>query len=517
MSGSATKDARVLVVIVDSFLTAARLRGGDAIADDLQTSLDLSVATIDELVSHKDLQGLLSEYAANRLVVCTGADDALGAIQAVCRRAGVDPLGVEVVRFGGWSAETDANGHGEAALRALGPTILAAAAKARAFAGSRPENARMRFSAQGAVSRRGLFSTAYATTEPAPTINRDACHAASGCSRCVEACPHGVLTNDEGRILVDADTCTSCGVCVAECPWRAVELPHWSAPEVEAAVAALLPEQAAAGPAVMFTCQHANAEGGRGWVPVPVPCQAYVTAPLLLSVLARGAAAIGVRSCGDRCNTGRSDQVRQRVAFCREVLRAAGRDATRVVLAGEDPPPADGGSTLANDGLTPRTGTTSQVFGWQAASTVLADAAARFGLPDLALEHPGSPLGRVEIDEDSCTLCATCCAACPTDALSYAGGTDATLLHEPARCIACGSCVAVCPEIARGAVALRRETDLPRVREGAFAAATDSEVHCVRCGRPFASTRMLERLVELLGELPTPILSERCPDCRNLP
>ena len=44
-----------------------------------------------------------------------------------------------------------------------------------------------------------------------------------GCRRCVEVCPHQVLTMQENlAAIVDRDACMECGACARNCPTRAV-------------------------------------------------------------------------------------------------------------------------------------------------------------------------------------------------------------------------------------------------------------------------------------------------------
>jgi len=44
-----------------------------------------------------------------------------------------------------------------------------------------------------------------------------------GCRRCVEVCPHQVLTMQENlAAVVDRDACMECGACARNCPTRAV-------------------------------------------------------------------------------------------------------------------------------------------------------------------------------------------------------------------------------------------------------------------------------------------------------
>lgn len=45
----------------------------------------------------------------------------------------------------------------------------------------------------------------------------------TGCTKCVEVCPHGVFEITEGKArIVDRDACMECGACAMNCPVGAV-------------------------------------------------------------------------------------------------------------------------------------------------------------------------------------------------------------------------------------------------------------------------------------------------------
>jgi pyruvate formate lyase activating enzyme len=44
------------------------------------------------------------------------------------------------------------------------------------------------------------------------------------CKSCIDACPRGALTLDEGGLHIDRDICIGCGTCARECPSGAIEL-----------------------------------------------------------------------------------------------------------------------------------------------------------------------------------------------------------------------------------------------------------------------------------------------------
>ncbi len=45
----------------------------------------------------------------------------------------------------------------------------------------------------------------------------------TGCGRCIEVCPHGVFTLENGKaVLKEKDACIECGACRKNCAFEAV-------------------------------------------------------------------------------------------------------------------------------------------------------------------------------------------------------------------------------------------------------------------------------------------------------
>lgn len=45
----------------------------------------------------------------------------------------------------------------------------------------------------------------------------------TGCGRCEEVCPHGVLALLNGKAaIIDLDACMECGACTRNCPFEAI-------------------------------------------------------------------------------------------------------------------------------------------------------------------------------------------------------------------------------------------------------------------------------------------------------
>lgn len=437
------------------------------------------------------------------LAFCS-ADLAHGPVQAAARRAGLDPLGVEIVDV------NVAGGDIERLILLLG----AAVARAQCFAGSAPENARMIF--PKAVTRRALLKLRIAEYVSVPSIESSRCVADRGCRACVEACPRGAIVLSDGAISIDPARCDRCGLCTTACPVEAVVDPTVTPAQLDAQVRTLLdPSIGPPGPrGILFTCRRSRrVESASGWYPVGVPCTGMAPASWLLAPLLLGAAGVAVRLCGDgECPLERDETALQRVAFSRRLLGLIGWSEDRVAAAPGDLllAPVPGPDHVARD-----------IFAPGAAGHVL-HALAERGSDGSAfvLEHPGSPVGIVEIRADACTVCGMCARTCPTEALVVAPRDGAVeITFDGVRCTACGQCVASCPEVARGAIALQRVASRDALARGATRLAGSDVASCLRCGRPVAPHAMLRRVAGLLGpedRRMMQILEHYCLDCRAI-
>jgi ferredoxin len=154
----------------------------------------------------------------------------------------------------------------------------------------------------------------------------------------------------------------------------------------------------------------------------------------------------------------------------------------------------------------------NELWDWHAASSVAK--AATFNLSqekrtslDFAFDHlskdrkveeiqlpAGAPFGALRVNKQTCTLCKACIGACPEAALLDSPETPSLRFIER-NCVQCGLCANTCPEDAIQLV--------PRLLLGAQAKepVTLNEAepfHCVRCGKPFGTRRMVENM---LGKL----------------
>ncbi|MFV0562857.1 4Fe-4S binding protein [Malaciobacter mytili] len=123
------------------------------------------------------------------------------------------------------------------------------------------------------------------------------------------------------------------------------------------------------------------------------------------------------------------------------------------------------------------------------------------GQEDLGVVKTGEHLhyGKVNINEDKCTLCLACVGACNVDALK-AYPEDNTLRLNPSICTACGYCELSCPEkdcltIQQDIIELNPSWFLQRV------VAKDELFACVECGKEFATKKAVEKIANIMGPI----------------
>lgn len=454
--------------------------------------------------------------AARLVLAGCSAPSRLSGLQAQVRRAGVDPLGVQLV---GLERLRETKGPATEVAKLL---LAAAVARSQAFRGAAPQNAKAVFLSgrDWAATRRALFTLPPLTYVPVPTINRELCTAATGCRLCAAACPYGAIGEREHAIAVDKARCHSCGVCVTACPTRAVEFPGHSPEELEAQLAALLttdldlPQRN-----VVFLCKEAQTPPNDGWLPVQVSCLAMVPVSAVLYALARGANEVALASCGEQCPAQLLAVTQGKSDYCGELLQCIGGEPGRVVFAASSgmlPDPSSAHFAAPRKAAPPDR---LPLWGPGAAAGAVQALIGQYDLGgDVNLVHPASPLGVVRIRPDVCTGCGACANSCPTGALAYQEqGDEMSLAFDPRLCVACGTCLAVCPEISAGAIQVGPAT-VSRLLEGGPQELFRSRVaRCERCGAAFASLSMLRRIAAVLQEEALPdYMSRRCPDCRGV-
>ena len=356
----------------------------------------------------------------------------------------------------------------------------------------------------------------------------------TGCTRCIDVCSTRAISSDGdgNRVKVEPHLCMGCGGCATVCPSGAMTYAYPRVPDMGLRIKTLLQVYRDAGgedPCLLF---HNATDGreliarlarrGKGLPAHVIPLEVFHVASLgldlMLGAIALGASRFTVLAAGSEPE-GYHEALGQQLRLAQHIVSGLGLDQGRFELLRCGDPAAL--ERAVWNAPRPRT-LTPATFNLSKSKRTTLD----FAFDHLLRHAPirkeeiplpvGSPYGRVDVDQQKCTMCLACVGACPEGALIDAKDKPQLRFIER-NCVQCGLCEKTCPEEAislRTRLLLSAEATQPRVLN------EDKVFACVRCGKPFANQRIIENM---LGRLTShsmfqdPAALRRlqmCQDCR---
>ncbi len=354
----------------------------------------------------------------------------------------------------------------------------------------------------------------------------------NGCSRCLDVCPAGAIKSMGDHVNVDPAICGGCGLCGAVCPSGAVQTAYPPSDQLLSEIARLLEYYTEAGGKNASLLLHDASYGlelievmaryGRGLPAHVLPVSMHAVGRAGHDLIV-GAIALGYEQVFILLNPNKPSENEPLVAqrqLAETMLAGVGVSGNgRIVLLDDADP--DVISDKLHQKSSKRAGKPAPFspVGTPRGYTRLAmrglAASNKIKQPIISLPN-GAPYGRVNIDIDNCTICLSCVGACPAGALQDNPDAPQLLFREDA-CLQCGICVATCPE---KVIKLEPQFNLTDSAMAAELVVEDTPFSCTECGKPFGSTRSIEKVISKLSDHSMFQQSARtdmlkmCEDCR---
>ena len=312
------------------------------------------------------------------------------------------------------------------------------------------------------------------------------------CGKCAEVCPTvAIVKEDETKHLHFSHIdCHGCGGCVSVCPSGSMD--YSQMPRAAFYEIAKLYE----GKTALIIPRKMELEGLRvtlpsNVLPFAIEGEKYLHEAHLMSLLQESGSSVIFYS--DFISKGTGDVI----ALINQAYQAKyGTPAIYVAMNREDLEAA-----LSQAGMIAQSRHGINEEGLKKREIFAARLAWMVGSENLGTISSGEHVryGDVKIDASKCTLCLSCVGACNVRALT-AHPEDNSLRLNSAICTSCGYCEMTCPEkgcmeVVRGEIALEPSYFTQRVM------AQDTLFACIECGKPFATSKSIERIASMMAPL----------------
>ena len=353
-----------------------------------------------------------------------------------------------------------------------------------------------------------------------------------GCSRCIDVCPAGAIMSLGDHVNIDPAICGGCGLCGAVCPSGAAQTTYPPIDQLFLDMANLHDYFQEAGGKEPSLLLHDDTYGTEMIQTIARFGPGLPASLMPISMHAMGRAghdtmiaaiALGYHQVFVLLNPSKSPEnnpLVDQAALARSMLSGVKADAENRIILIDAADPDVVAQILYNSPC--KSKTKPAPFSPVGSPRSMTRLAMR-GLANtndstgVTIELPdGSPYGRVKIDTDNCTICLSCVSACPAGALQDNPDAPQLLFREDA-CLQCGICVATCPE---KVITLVPQLNLADNAMAAELVVEDTPFDCTKCGKPFGSSKSIERVISKLADHSMFQQSARtdmlkmCEDCR---
>jgi ferredoxin len=329
-----------------------------------------------------------------------------------------------------------------------------------------------------------------------------------GCDRCIEVCSTEAISAAGDHIRVEPHLCMGCGACATVCPSGAMQYNFPSVSYWSGKLKSALEAYRTAGGEDACLLLH-NPTDGSALVQASalpsnvIPLETFHVASIgvdwLLGALALGARRVFVLAAGSEAPQYLT-ALHEQMALGAEILRGLGYGENHFSLVeAADTTSLQQALAAEPQGSVPQHRAAFQLLDDK--RTTLEFCIEHFTrhaprpAPEAILLPAGAPFGAVEVNGETCTLCLSCVATCPSSALRDGAGTPQLKFVER-NCIQCGLCENACPE---NAIRLHPRLLLTPAAKQARILHEDQPFPCVRCGKPFATAHMVGAMLHKLA------------------
>ena len=342
------------------------------------------------------------------------------------------------------------------------------------------------------------------------------------CTNCIDACPASAISSLIDRIEVDPYLCQGGGACATACPSGAIRYVYPRLADSGNQLRKMLQayrEQGGSAAIVMFHAEQefpdALLRSHASVLPFRVEELASVGPDLCLSALVYGASQV-VLLANDEIPAMSLTHINRQLEWLQEMLSGLGLNSQLISLQqkSDDYVPLQSEWQVEPAIYTMPDNKRNAIF--QALDHLYQNSGKTRELVSLPA---GAPFGTAAIDEKRCTLCMACVGACPGKALQDGSNREIPeVFFIESNCIQCGACTRTCPEDAIS-ISPRMIFDREK-RNQARSLNQDIPFACISCGKPFASTTVIQKITDKLKDhymFKTPQALDRlkmCEDCR---